>query len=174
MTKRGARRRQGRSAGGQRPPASRPSRPTRRGRGGRRSLYLAAAIAAGALVAVLIGVNVWMSTRSPAADAASLRSDITAGRSGAEVTFDARLTSDPTRFGDHERIDVADRLGDDLELDYNTDLGSWVPAHRGDTIEVHGQLYIDPGRVGVHCLHGDTSSGCPVPGWIRFAGITYS
>jgi hypothetical protein len=39
---------------------------------------------------------------------------------------------------------------------------------------VHGQLYIDPGRVGIHCLHSHTSRGCPLPGWVQFAGNTYS
>jgi hypothetical protein len=56
-----------------------------------------------------------------------------------------------------------------LEIDHNTDLAGWVPAHRGDSIAVRGQLYIDPGpKVGVHCTHRQTSSGCPVAGWIRF------
>ena len=36
-----------------------------------------------------------------------------------------------------------------------------VPVHAGSSILVHGQLYVDPGQVGVHCLHGQTSRGCP-------------
>lgn len=175
MTRRAARRRQRSSAGPQPPPAAARARsPRRPSRGRRRRLVLLVAAGVGILLALLIGFNVWMGTRPPAADAAAVHSDIAGGHSGAEVTFQARLTADPTRSGDHERMEVADRLGDDLELDYNTDLGTWVPARRGDSIEVHGQLYIDPGRAGVHCLHGQTSSGCPQPGWIRFGGTTYS
>jgi hypothetical protein len=49
-----------------------------------------------------------------------------------------------------------------------------VPAHAGDSLVIQGQLYIDPGpHVGVHCTHAATSSGCPVPGWIEFAGNYY-
>jgi len=49
-----------------------------------------------------------------------------------------------------------------------------VPAHVGDALIIHGQLYIDPGpHAGVHCTHATTSSGCPDPGWIEFAGNYY-
>jgi hypothetical protein len=69
---------------------------------------------------------------------------------------------------------VATPLGDRLEVDHNVDLAQPVPAHSGDSVTVHGQLYIDaPGRQGVHCTHARTSSGCPVPGWIEFRGTFY-
>ena len=54
------------------------------------------------------------------------------------------------------------------------EVGRPVPVHRGDSIVVHGQLYVDPGRAGVHCLHAVTSSGCPEAGWIQFKDSTYS
>jgi hypothetical protein len=122
----------------------------------------------------LVGVNVWMGLQPPKPDVNALHSDIAAGRSGSEVTFDATLVSDPIESGGHERMSVRDQLGDVLELDYNTSLGRYIPVHAGSSIVVHGQLYIDPGQVGVHCLHGQTSSGCPQPGWIQYAGSTYS
>jgi hypothetical protein len=124
--------------------------------------------------AVLAGVNIWLQLHPPSPDANALHADILARRSEAEVTFIGVLVSDPTNSGDHERMVVRDRLGDTLELDYNTSLGRQVPVHAGSSIVIHGQLYIDPGRVGVHCLHNQTSRGCPQPGWIQFAGTTYS
>jgi hypothetical protein len=122
----------------------------------------------------LVGVNVWLHLRPPQPDVNTLHADIAAGRSGAEVTFAGTLVSDPTESGGHERMSVRDQLGDVLELDYNTTLGRPVPVHAGSTIVVHGQLYVDPGQVGVHCLHAQTSRGCPEPGWIQYAGTTYS
>jgi hypothetical protein len=122
----------------------------------------------------LVGVNVWLHGRPPQPDVDALHSDIAAGRSGAEVTFTATLVGEPTESGGHERMSVRDQLGDVLELDYNTSLGRIIPVHAGSSIVVHGQLYVDPGQVGVHCLHGVTSSGCPEPGWIQYAGATYS
>ena len=118
--------------------------------------------------------DVWLQVQAAQPDAAGLRADIRAGRSGAEVTFTGTVVSDPAYSGGHDRFDVRDPLGDTVELDYNTTLGNTPPVHRGDSIAVHGQLYIDPGRVGVHCLHAHTSSGCPEPGWIRVGGVTYS
>ena len=124
--------------------------------------------------AVLVGVNVWLQRQPPRPDAGAVHADVVAHRSGAEVTFVGTLVGDPTESGGHERMSVRDQAGDVLELDYNTTLGRQVPVHAGDSIVVHGQLYVDPGRAGVHCLHGQTSRGCPEPGWIQFAGATYS
>ena len=90
------------------------------------------------------------------------------------MTFDGTLGEDPVRSGTHEHLVVTDRDGDRLEVDHNTDLAPWVPAHRGDAVVVHGQLYVDaPGRAGVHCTHARTSRGCPVPGWIELRGTYY-
>jgi hypothetical protein len=125
-------------------------------------------------LAGLIGVNAWLQRQPPGPDVNALHADIAAGRSGAEVTFSGSVIGEPTSSRGHERILVRDRLGDTLELDYNTGLGRPVPVHAGDSILVHGQLYVDPGQVGVHCLHSHTSTGCPQPGWIQFAGATYS
>lgn len=154
--------------------ARRHRRPSRTYSRRRRGPLIGAGVCAAAVLAVLVGVNLWVHARPPSPDAATVHADIHAGRSGAEVTFDAALTGDPTRSGSHERMQVVDRLGDRMELDYNLSLGRPVPVHRGDSIVVHGQLYIDPGRVGVHCLHSHISRGCSEPGWIRFGGATYS
>jgi len=135
-----------------------------------RVVLVAAVLGLGALAAV----NVWLQLRPPQPDVNALHADIAAGRSGAEVTFTGTLLAEPTESGGHERMTVRDQLGDVLELDYNTTLGRTVPVHAGSSITVHGQLYVDPGQVGVHCLHGQTSRGCPEPGWIQFAGSTYS
>jgi hypothetical protein len=139
---------------------------------GRWRLFLVgAAIAA---FAVLVGVNLWLQSQPPRPDDAALHADLAAGRSEVEVTFTASVLSAPVSVGDHERIDVQDSLGDPLELDYNTSLGEWIPAKAGDKLTVHGRLYIDSGRAGVHCLHARTSSGCPLPGWVELAGTNYS
>ena len=125
-------------------------------------------------VAALIGVNVWLQHQPPKADAGAMHADIVAGRSGAEVTFSGSVIGEPVDSGGHERIQVRDQVGDTLELDYNLSLGRPVPVHGGDSILVHGQLYVDRGLAGVHCLHARTSRGCPEQGWIQFAGATYS
>jgi hypothetical protein len=93
---------------------------------------------------------------------------------GAEVTFDARVLAEPQRSGTHEHLQVTTPDGDRLEIDHNVDVAPWVPAHQGDAVTVHGQLYIDaPGRQGVHCTHSATSRGCPEPGWILLHGTYY-
>src|SRR5487761_839327 len=114
------------------------------------------------LLVILIGVRLWLQSEPPTPDVNALRTDIANGRNGAEVTFVATVVAAPATVGDHE------------QLDFNTQLGQWIPVHAGGQLTVHGQLYIDPGRVGVHCLHQQTSSGCPLPGWIQFGGRTYS
>lgn len=107
-------------------------------------------------------------------DDGTLHADLASDRTGAEVTFDARLLSEPQQAAGHEHLEVVTPLGDRLEIDHNTDLSQWVPAHTGDSLVVHGQLYIDaPGQQGVHCTHAHTSSGCPEPGWIDLHGTYY-
>ena len=108
------------------------------------------------------------------ADDQGLHQDIQSNSSGAEVTFDATVVSDPVTSGDHERFEVKTTTGEMLEVDHNISLAQPVPVHNGDSIIIHGELYIDPGpRVGVHCTHAHTSSGCPNPGWIEFANTYY-
>jgi hypothetical protein len=108
------------------------------------------------------------------ADDQGLHQDIVSNASGAEVTFDATVLSDPVESGGHERFEVLVPTGERLEIDHNTSLAPYVPLHAGDQIVVQGQLYIDPGpRVGVHCTHASTSSGCPDPGWIEYGGSYY-
>jgi len=107
-------------------------------------------------------------------DDQALHQDILSDKSGSEVTFDAVILTEPAESGGHERFEVKDPAGDMLEVDHNTSLAPSVPAHVGDALIIHGQLYIDPGpHVGVHCTHATTSSGCPDPGWIEFAGNYY-
>ena len=107
-------------------------------------------------------------------DDQALHQDILSDKSGSEVTFDAVILTEPAESGAHERFEVKDPAGDMLEVDHNTSLAPSVPAHVGDALIIHGQLYIDPGpHVGVHCTHATTSSGCPDPGWIEFAGNYY-
>jgi len=107
-------------------------------------------------------------------DDQGLHQDIVSGTSGAEVTFDATVSNDPVESGGHERFQVKATTGEVLEVDHNTTLAPSVPIHAGDQLIIHGQLYIDPGpRIGVHCTHAHTSSGCPNPGWIEFAQNFY-
>jgi hypothetical protein len=108
------------------------------------------------------------------ADDQGLHQDIVNSTNGAEVTFDATVLNDPVESGGHERFQVKASTGEVLEIDHNTSLAASVPAHAGDTLIIHGQLYIDPGpKIGVHCTHAHTSSGCPNPGWIEFGQNFY-
>jgi hypothetical protein len=107
-------------------------------------------------------------------DDQGLHQDIVNSTNGAEVTFDATVLNDPVESGGHERFQVKTSTGEVLEIDHNTSLAPSVPAHAGDTLIIHGQLYIDPGpKVGVHCTHAHTSSGCPNPGWIELGQNFY-
>ena len=125
------------------------------------------ALVAAALVLVACGGR-------ETADDQGLHNDIQQDLSGAEVTFDATILTVPAESGGHERFEVRVPTGEMLEVDHNTDLAQAVPAHKGDGLVIHGQLYIDPGpRYGVHCTHAVTSSGCPNPGWIEFQNNYY-
>ena len=125
-----------------------------------------------ALAAIVIAVSACGGRETP--DDQGLHQDIVNGTSGAEVTFDATLLTDPIESGGHERFEVKTTTGESLEVDHNTSLAPSVPVHAGDAVIIHGQLYIDPGpRLGVHCTHAHTSSGCPSPGWIEYANNYY-
>jgi hypothetical protein len=126
------------------------------------------------LIAALIAtVSLTGCADRPAADDAAVHTAIAQHHAGAEVTFDGTVETMPQRAGDHEHLVVMTPQGDRLEVDHNVSLAPWVPARSGDQVIVHGQLYIDPGRAGVHCTHAHTSSGCPIPGWIELAGRYY-
>ena len=102
-----------------------------------------------------------------------LHQDVVNNSNGAQVTFDATVVNDPVESGGHERFEVKTTTGETLEVDHNTTLAPSVPLHAGDHLVIHGELYIDPGpRIGVHCTHAHTSSGCPNPGWIML-GTNY-
>jgi hypothetical protein len=108
------------------------------------------------------------------ADDQALHRYVVSASNGAEVTFDATVFVNPVETGGHERFEVKATTGEMLEVDHNIDLAAYVPAHAGDQLVIHGQLYIDPGpRIGVHCTHAHTSSGCPNPGWIEFNNNYY-
>jgi hypothetical protein len=107
-------------------------------------------------------------------DDQALHQDVVNDSNGAEVTFDATVLSQPAESGGHERFQVKVPTGEVLEVDHNTSLAAAVPTHTGDQLVIHGQLYIDPGpRIGVHCTHAHTSSGCPNPGWIMLGQNYY-
>ena len=109
-----------------------------------------------------------------APDDQALHQDIVNGTSGAEVTFEATVVTEPVQSGRHERFEVQDTTGEMLEVDHNIDLATTVPTHAGDHLVIRGQLYIDPGpKFGVHCTHAATSSGCPYPGWIMLGSNYY-
>jgi hypothetical protein len=128
---------------------------------------LAAAVIAFAAIACTT------SSGRDAADDQTLHQDIASNANGAEVTFDATVLTEPVKSGTHERFQVKVPTGEILEVDHNTSLATYVPVHPGDHVVIHGKLYIDPGpRIGVHCTHSHTSSGCPLPGWIML-GQTY-
>ncbi len=133
----------------------------------RRSLLALAAL-------VLLVVSAGSCGERETPDDQGFHQDVVNDSNGAEVTFDATVVSDPQESGGHERFEVKAATGERLEVDHNTSLATYVPIHSGDAIVIHGQLYIDPGpRIGVHCTHAATSSGCPNPGWIEFANTYY-
>jgi hypothetical protein len=130
-------------------------------------------IFAAAAIALAVAACTTSSARD-AADDQTLHQDIVSNANGAEVTFDATVLNDPVKSGTHERFEVKVPTGEILEVDHNTSLATYVPVHQGDHLVIHGKLYIDPGpRIGVHCTHSHTSSGCPIPGWILFANSYY-
>lgn len=126
------------------------------------------ALAAGAplLLAACFGAQVQT-------DDTGFHADVSGGQAGQEVTFDAVEVAEPQVAGDHEVLVVRATTGETVEVDYNTSLGPPVPVHAGDHLVVQGVLYIDPGRVGVHCVHVHTSRGCPLPGFILLDGKAY-
>jgi hypothetical protein len=130
-------------------------------------------VAAPAL-ALLVALTLVACGERATADDQTFHQDVVKGSSGAEVTFDATVLDSPVESGGHERFNVRAATGETLEVDHNTSLAAYVPITAGDVLVIHGQLYIDPGpRIGVHCTHAQTSSGCPDSGWIMFANIYY-
>ena len=123
-------------------------------------------------VAVLLALVACGQRATP--DDQAFHKDVVNGSSGAEVTFDATVLDAPVESGGHERFNVRTTTGETLEVDHNTSLAAYVPINVGDALVIHGQLYIDPGpRIGVHCTHAQTSSGCPESGWIMLANNYY-
>jgi hypothetical protein len=126
------------------------------------------------LVALAVAIAVLACGGRDSPNDLTLHQDVVNNANGAEVTFDATVVNDPVESGGHERFQVKATTGEVLEVDHNTSLASPVPVHAGDKLVIHGRLYIDPGpRIGVHCTHAATSSGCPDPGWIMFGQDYY-
>jgi len=105
-----------------------------------------------------VAIRFWLQAQPVQQDATALHADIASGRTGAEVTFDATVVAAPVSVGAHEQIEVRDALGDELELDYNTQLGQWISVGVGEQLVIHGQLYVDPRPGGT----GD-SDACAAP-----------
>jgi hypothetical protein len=127
-----------------------------------------------AALALLVVLTLVACGERATADDQTFHQDVVNGSSGAEVTFDATVLDTPVESGGHERFNVRAATGETLEVDHNTSLAAYVPIKPGDTLVIHAQLYIDPGpRIGVHCTHAQTSSGCPEAGWIMFASNYY-
>lgn len=127
-----------------------------------------------AALVVAVGVEIALGSRPAQPDDAGFHQAVTAGRTNVEVTFNATVSAPPADSGGHERFTVRDPAGDTVELDYNTSLGPRIPAAAGSRLIVHGRMYDDSGRIGVHCLHSRTSRSCPAPGWVQLEGQTYS
>jgi hypothetical protein len=107
-----------------------------------------------------------------------LQSAYTAARP-AEVTFSARVTSNPRFFFgsrtrcEHEAFDVQTPAGK-LEVVDNVGIAPRVPVQPGDGIEVRGEMVHDPGRLPVvHWTHHDPD-GHHADGFIRFQGRVYA
>jgi Protein of unknown function (DUF3465). len=82
-----------------------------------------------------------------APDDQALHQDVVNDTNGAEVTFDATVLTDPTESGGHERFQVKASTGEILEIDHNTSLATYVPAHVGDPVVIHGQSTSTRGRM---------------------------
>src|SRR5205085_294394 len=125
----------------------------RRGRGGGRRGHTREIAARGphparrrAVALLGLAASAWLAAACggrPQVDDAGLHSAVAAARTGAEVTFDARVIDEPARVGAHEHLLVVAPTSERLEVDHNVDLAPWVPAHGGDSVVVHGQLYVD-------------------------------
>lgn len=89
------------------------------------------------------------------------------------MTFGGVVVSGPEVYGREEEFWVRTPLGDRLEVDHDIDYSVSAPVKAGAQVVVRGQLYLDPGRAGVHCTHQSTSSGCPVPGFVEYGGRLY-
>lgn len=110
---------------------------------------------------------------SVATNDAALHRDIAEGRGGSEVTFGGTVVSTPRTYGREQEFWVRTPLGDEVEVDHDVDYSTPAPVHEGERVVVRGQLYLDPGRPGVHCTHESTSSGCPIPGFVDAGGHRY-
>jgi Protein of unknown function (DUF3465) len=101
------------------------------------------------------------------------------GTRAAEVTFKARVTSEPRFFYGsqthcmHEAFNAQTAAGV-VEIVDNVAIAPRVPVQPGDRIEVRGEMVHDPGRMPVvHWTHHDPG-GRHVDGFIRYQGRRYA
>lgn len=97
----------------------------------------------------------------------------------AEVTFAARVTSNPRFFFgrrthcEHEAFDAQTQAGA-VEIVDNVGIAPRVPVHAGDSICVRGEMVHDPGRAPVvHWTHHDPQ-GRHTGGFIQLRGRVYA
>jgi hypothetical protein len=97
----------------------------------------------------------------------------------AEVTFDARVTSNPRFFFGsrthcmHEAFDAQTDAGR-VEIVDNVAIAPRIPVRPGDRIEVRGEMVHDPGRLPiVHWTHHDPQAQ-HTGGFIQLRGRVYA
>ena len=97
----------------------------------------------------------------------------------ARVDFNATVAGRPRFFygresrAEHESFVVRSSAGP-IEVVDNVGIAPALAVHRGDRVEVSGEMVHDPGRLPVvHWTHHDPS-GHHVGGFIRWKGATYS
>lgn len=100
-----------------------------------------------------------------------------------EITLGAKVVSEPRFFtgthGRHETFGVVCNdgsalAGTRLDIIDNVDIAQPVPVHRGDQIEVRGEMVHDPQRRPIiHWTHHDPGGRHP-DGYITFGGVRYA
>jgi hypothetical protein len=101
------------------------------------------------------------------------------GSRPAEITFDARVTSQPSFFFgththcEHEAFDVQTSAGPVHIVD-NVALAPRIAVQPGDRIRVRGEMVHDPGKMPVvHWTHHDPA-GRHADGFIELHGRVYA
>ena len=96
-----------------------------------------------------------------------------------EITFDARVTSNPRFFMGsrtrcvHEAFDAQTAAGG-IEIVDNVGIAPRIPVQPGDRIHVRGEMVHDPGREPiVHWTHHDPE-GLHTGGFIQLRGRVYA
>lgn len=96
-----------------------------------------------------------------------------------EVTIAGTVLGEPTSFvgtrthAHHEEFPLRSDDGVRVDVVDNVDLAPWAPVHRGDRVEVRGELVGTPQQPVVHYTHRDPH-GRHADGYIRFDGRVYA